>query len=45
VLGYLLREGDKAVLMDCGPAHPAASIAPAVNRLGGVAISHLHPDH
>src|SRR5579859_3319523 len=44
--GYLLRQGDAAVLMDCGPG--TAGRVPlhiAVNRLGGVAISHLHPDH
>jgi ribonuclease BN (tRNA processing enzyme) len=44
--GYLLREGDAAVLVDCGsgvagriPLH-----APA-NRLTAVVISHFHPDH
>jgi ribonuclease BN (tRNA processing enzyme) len=44
--GYLLREGETAVLMDCG-AGTAARIPlhVAPNRLQGVAISHLHPDH
>ena len=44
--GYLLRQDDWAVLMDCG-AGVAGRIAQhvSVNRLGGVAISHLHPDH
>jgi ribonuclease BN (tRNA processing enzyme) len=44
--GYLLREGTTAVLMDCG-AGTAGRIAlhVPVNRLDGVAISHLHPDH
>jgi ribonuclease BN (tRNA processing enzyme) len=44
--GYLLRQGDTAVLMDCGsgisgriPQHVAA------NRLNAVVISHMHPDH
>jgi ribonuclease BN (tRNA processing enzyme) len=44
--GYLLRQGDHAVLMDCGsgiagriPAHVP------VNELDGVVISHMHPDH
>lgn len=44
--GYLLREGDSAVLMDCGPG--TAGRIPGyvgVDLLGGVAISHLHPDH
>src|SRR6476646_3593137 len=44
--GYLLRQGDSAVLMDCGSgiAGRVAQHVPA-NRLRGVAISHLHPDH
>src|SRR5713226_1943207 len=44
--GYLLRDGETAVLMDCG-AGTAGRIAlhVAPNRLQGVAISHLHPDH
>jgi ribonuclease BN (tRNA processing enzyme) len=44
--GYLLRQGENAVLVDCGsgvagriPQHVPA------NRLQGVAISHMHPDH
>src|SRR5436190_11046135 len=44
--GYLLREGDSAVLMDCGSGvagRISAHVAP--NRLQGVVISHLHPDH
>src|SRR6266567_2594204 len=44
--GYLLRQGDSAVVMDCG-AGVAGRIVQQVpaNRLAGVAISHLHPDH
>ncbi|MGI9149496.1 MAG: MBL fold metallo-hydrolase [Chloroflexota bacterium] len=44
--GYLLRHGDSAVLMDCGSG-VAGRVAQHVptNRLRGVAISHLHPDH
>ena len=44
--GYLLRQGETAVLMDCG-AGTAGRIAQHVapNRLNGVVISHLHPDH
>ncbi|MDQ6670089.1 MAG: MBL fold metallo-hydrolase, partial [Chloroflexota bacterium] len=44
--GYLVRYGDTAVLMDCGSgvAGRVAQHVP-VNRLRGVAISHLHPDH
>ncbi|HLZ28158.1 MAG TPA: MBL fold metallo-hydrolase [Chloroflexota bacterium] len=44
--GYLLRQGDSAVLMDCGSgiAGRIAQYVPA-NRLRGVVISHLHPDH
>src|SRR4051812_5739676 len=44
--GYLLRQGDAAVVMDCGSG-VAGRIAEYVppNRLQGVVISHLHPDH
>jgi ribonuclease BN (tRNA processing enzyme) len=44
--GYLVRRGDTAVLMDCGSgvAGRISQQVPA-NRLQGVAISHLHPDH
>src|SRR5260221_4146025 len=44
--GYLLRQGETAVLMDCG-AGTAGRISQHVapNRLNGVVISHLHPDH
>lgn len=44
--GYLVRDGTTAVLVDCGPgtAGRIAQHAP-VNRLNGVVISHLHPDH
>jgi len=44
--GYLLREGETAVVVDCG-AGTAGRLAAQmpVNRLDGVAISHLHPDH
>src|ERR1700687_112886 len=44
--GYLVRQGDTAVLLDCGSG--VAGRVPLhvpVNRLSGVAISHLHPDH
>lgn len=44
--GYLLRQGDHAVLIDCGAGiagRLAEHLAPS--RLSGVAISHLHPDH
>src|SRR6266851_237186 len=44
--GYLLREGETAVLMDCGPGTTGRiPLHVAPNRLQGVAISHLHPDH
>jgi ribonuclease BN (tRNA processing enzyme) len=44
--GYLLRHGDGAALIDCGSgiAGRVAQHVPT-NRLRGVAISHLHPDH
>src|SRR5207245_9220397 len=44
--GYLLRQGDDTVLMDCG-AGTAGRIPlhVPVNRLTAVAVSHLHPDH
>ena len=44
--GYLLREGETAVLVDCGAgtAGRIPAYVPA-NRLAAVAISHLHPDH
>jgi ribonuclease BN (tRNA processing enzyme) len=44
--GYLLREADTAVLVDCGSgiAGRVVEHLPA-NHLGGVAISHFHPDH
>jgi ribonuclease BN (tRNA processing enzyme) len=44
--GYLVRQGETAVLVDCGSG--IAGRIPqqvSVNRLNGVAISHLHPDH
>jgi ribonuclease BN (tRNA processing enzyme) len=44
--GYLVRQADSAVLLDCGPGtvgQIALHIAP--ERLGGAAISHFHPDH
>jgi len=44
--GYLVREGDSAVLMDCGPGTAGRiPVYVAPNRLHAVAISHLHPDH
>lgn len=44
--GYLVRQGDTAVLMDCGPG-TAGQIALHLppEQLTGVAISHFHPDH
>jgi ribonuclease BN (tRNA processing enzyme) len=44
--GYLLRQGENAVLIDCGSgiAGRIAQHVPA-RQLQGVAISHLHPDH
>ena len=44
--GYLLRQGETAVLVDCGSGI-AGRVAQQVppNRLLGAAISHLHPDH
>jgi len=44
--GYLLRQGDTAVVVDCGPGCAGRLIEHiAANRLAGVAISHFHPDH
>ena len=44
--GYLLRQDDRAVLIDCGAGIAGRiPLHVAVNRLNGVAISHLHPDH
>ena len=44
--GYLLRQDDRAVLIDCGAGIAGRiPLHVAVNRLDGVAISHLHPDH
>jgi ribonuclease BN (tRNA processing enzyme) len=44
--GYLLRQGDDAVVMDCGSGTAGrVPLHVPVNRLTGVAISHLHPDH
>src|SRR5947209_12994311 len=44
--GYLLREGDDAVVMDCGSGTAGRiPLHVPVNRLTAVAISHLHPDH
>jgi ribonuclease BN (tRNA processing enzyme) len=44
--GYLLRQGETAVVVDCGPGTAGRiPLHVPVNRLGGVAISHLHPDH
>jgi ribonuclease BN (tRNA processing enzyme) len=44
--GYLVRDGDTAVVMDCGPGS-AGQIALHLppEQLSGVAISHFHPDH
>ncbi len=44
--GYLVRQGDTAVGMDCGPGTAgqiALHVPPA--QLEGMAISHFHPDH
>jgi ribonuclease BN (tRNA processing enzyme) len=44
--GYLLRQAESAVLMDCGSGIAGRiALHMPVNRLQGVAISHLHPDH
>lgn len=44
--GYLLRQGEAAVVMDCGSGTAGRiPLHVPVNRLMGVAISHLHPDH
>jgi ribonuclease BN (tRNA processing enzyme) len=44
--GYLVRQQDTAVVMDCGPG-TAGQIALHLppEQLSGVAISHFHPDH
>jgi ribonuclease BN (tRNA processing enzyme) len=44
--GYLVRQGEAAVMLDCGPG-TVGQIALHVEpeRLSGVAISHFHPDH
>src|SRR5688500_19850954 len=44
--GYLVRDNDSAVVVDCGSG-VAGRIAPHVapHELRAVAISHLHPDH
>jgi ribonuclease BN (tRNA processing enzyme) len=43
---YLLRQGQSAVLVDCGPGSAARiPLYLPVNRLSAVTISHLHPDH
>jgi ribonuclease BN (tRNA processing enzyme) len=44
--GYLVRQADTAVMLDCGPG-TAGQIALHVppSTLHGVAISHFHPDH
>jgi ribonuclease BN (tRNA processing enzyme) len=44
--GYLVRQADTAVVMDCGPG-TAGQIALHLppEQLSGVAISHFHPDH
>ncbi|MBV9580078.1 MAG: MBL fold metallo-hydrolase [Chloroflexi bacterium] len=44
--GYLVRHGQTAVVMDCGPGTTgqlALHMSPA--HVDGVAISHFHPDH
>ena len=44
--GYLVRQGETAVVMDCGPGTAGQiPLHVPVNRLTGVVISHLHPDH
>ena len=44
--GYLLRQGEDAVVMDCGSGTAGRiPLHVPVNRLAGVTISHLHPDH
>ena len=44
--GYLVRQADTAVLLDCGPGTAgqiALHLAP--EQLSAAAISHFHPDH
>jgi ribonuclease BN (tRNA processing enzyme) len=44
--GYLVRQDDTALVLDCGPGtagQVGLHVPPA--HLGGVAISHFHPDH
>jgi ribonuclease BN (tRNA processing enzyme) len=44
--GYLVRDGDDSALVDCGSGvagRLAIHLPP--HQLGGIAISHLHPDH
>lgn len=44
--GYLVEDGDSALLLDCGPGIATALTRPAHSReLAGVLISHLHLDH
>jgi len=44
--GYLVQEADTAVLVDCGSGIAGRVVEHvAARRLGGVAISHFHPDH
>ena len=44
--GFLLEEGSTAVLLDCGPGVAHRLLADReVDRLNGVVISHMHPDH
>ncbi|HEY3062813.1 MAG TPA: MBL fold metallo-hydrolase [Chloroflexota bacterium] len=44
--GYLVQEDGRAVLVDCGSGIAGRVVEHVrANRLGGVAISHFHPDH
>jgi ribonuclease BN (tRNA processing enzyme) len=44
--GYLLQEDQRTVLIDCGSGVAGRLVKHVrANQLGGVAISHFHPDH
>jgi ribonuclease BN (tRNA processing enzyme) len=44
--GYLVRFGETALVMDCGPGTAGRiPLHVPVNQLDGIFISHLHPDH
>jgi len=44
--GYLVVEGDTSLLLDCGPGVIAnLQVHATLEKLAGVIISHMHPDH